>query len=77
MSDPEYIVLRPAPDLPPGVVPADLDGKWFPRGELLTRPGATRLRLAGASGIFLAEATGRTEEDPEGQRTAEVFEVRP
>lgn len=77
---PPFIVLRPAPDLPPGILPPEMEGVWYDREDLqVLGPDQTVLRLGGDV-VFVAVAIDRTETDPErppGQQTAQVFEVRP
>jgi hypothetical protein len=72
MSEPDLVVIRPAPSLPPGFLPRGWDGLWLDRSqipsELLVRPGA--------SGVATAVATGRFEVREDGA-VAEVFEVQP
>ena len=70
MSEPDYIVVRAAPDLPPGFLPRGLDGKWFDRATLPEQYGPYQW------GDAVAAATGRFETRDDGA-VAEVFEVRP
>lgn len=75
MSDPDYVVIRPAPDLPDGFLPDEMNGRWFDRDHIPEGPDdghATVARLGGA----VAVATGRFETREDGA-VAEVFEVRP
>ncbi|MCP9947353.1 hypothetical protein [Actinomadura madurae] len=75
MAEPDYMVIRPAADLPDGFLPDGMDGKWFDRSQLPKGPGdghATTARMGGA----VAVATGRFETREDGA-VAEVYEVRP
>ncbi|MFI7191450.1 hypothetical protein ACIBQ0_17085 [Nocardia nova] len=74
MSDePDYIVIRPAPDLPPGFLPDRLNGRWEDRSRLGIDHG---MDFTLASGGAVAVPTGRFETNDQGQ-VAEVYEVRP
>ncbi|PZG16486.1 hypothetical protein C1I95_17595 [Micromonospora craterilacus] len=64
-DEPDYVVVRPHPDLPAGFLPPDLDGRWFDRSAL---------RLG--SGTAVAVPSGRFEVRDDGA-VAEVYEVRP
>lgn len=67
---PDFIVIRPAPDLPPGFLPPHLDGRWFDTTEVplsYAEPG---------SGCAVAVPAGRFEVREDGA-VAEVWEVRP
>jgi hypothetical protein len=73
---PDYVVIRPAADLPAGFLPADLDGKWFDRSTLPTWIVRDRTGLAkdaGPGGV--AVPAGRFEVRDDGA-VAEVFEVQ-
>lgn len=70
MSAEDYIVVRPAPDLPPSFLPPGLDGKWVDRTMLPEDASPYRW------GDAVAVATGRFEARDDGA-VAEVFEVRP
>jgi hypothetical protein len=70
---PDYIVVRPAPDLPPGFLPESLDGRWFDTSHLHMATSAEALALAGGA---VAVPTGRLEQRDDGA-CAEVYEVRP
>lgn len=70
MSEPDYIVVRAAPNLPPGFLPRGLDGKWFDRATLPEQHGPYQW------GDSVAVATGRFEARDDGA-VAEVFEIRP
>ncbi|MBD3004900.1 hypothetical protein [Streptomyces sp. 5-10] len=71
MSIPDYVVVRPASDLPPGFLPPDLDGVWLDRQEF------DGCDLAFGHGGAIAVATGRFEVRESDGAVAEVFEVRP
>lgn len=71
MSEPDYIVVRPAPTLPPGFLPPGLDGKWFDRAMFPEGVGAY------SWGDAVAIATGRFEVRDSDGAVAEVFEIRP
>jgi hypothetical protein len=66
-NSPDYVVIRPAADLPSGSLPQDLDGKWFDRSQL------QESRLFGEA---VAVPSGRFEVRDDGA-VAEVYEVRP
>lgn len=71
MSEPNYIVVRPSADLPPGFLPPHLDGWWY---------GVTQLPdLFGphGAGDAVAVPTGRFEVRDSDGAVAEVYEVRP
>jgi hypothetical protein len=69
-----YIVIRPAPGLPDGFMPPDLDGKWI---DLDTVP----VRFPrNPEGVTVTEnvpvPTGRFEVRDHDGAVAEVYEVR-
>lgn len=68
MSEPDYVVIRAAADLPPGFLPESLDGKWFDRSDLPMSDGSMPAGVAVPSGRF---------ETREDGAVAEVWEVRP
>jgi hypothetical protein len=68
--DPDFIVIRGAPDLPAGYMPAGLDGTWFDLGDVAQAIGT----LAAAPGTALARPTGRFEFREDGA-CAEVWEI--
>lgn len=70
MSEPDYVVIRPAPDLPPEFLPGYLNGRWYDRAELPW--GGSSCGWIDA----VAVPTGRFEVRDDGA-VAEVFEVRP
>lgn len=72
MSEPNYVVVRPATDLPLGFLPESLDGTWFDVSQLPPGPGLTGIRMGSA----VAVPTGRFEAREDGA-VAEVYEVRP
>lgn len=74
MSIPDYVVIRPAADLPDGFLPDEMNGKWLDRSQLPTEPGDGHAAPAGPGGAT-AVATGRFETREDGA-VAEVFEVR-
>ena len=67
MTEPNFIVVRPAPDLPPGFLPASVDGKWF---------NSTAMAEGFAWGGAVAVPSGRFEVREDGA-VAEVYEVKP
>jgi hypothetical protein len=72
MSEPDYIVIRPALDLPAGFLPEREDGRWYDRNDVPYGPPA------GASpGDAVAVPTGRFEVRDSDGAVAEVLEVRP
>lgn len=75
-SEPNYVVVRPSPDLPPGFLPEHLDGKWFDISEMpfsFREPGEA---AAAGIGEAVSVPTGRFEYRDDGA-VAEVYEVRP
>lgn len=69
MSDlPDYVVIRAHPDLPPGFLPPQLDGRWYDRRDLPVRFGL---------GAAVAVPAGRFEVRDHDGAVAEVYEVRP
>lgn len=75
MSEPDHVVLRPAPDLPKGFLPPRKDGLWLDRATLTTGPDDGHKTIAQLGGA-VAVATGRFETREDGA-VAEVFEIRP
>lgn len=71
IPEPDWIVIRPAPDLPPGTLPAGLDGWWLNRRGWAA--DGTIVHQSGFVGHYAP--TGRFEE--RDGVVAEVFEVRP
>jgi hypothetical protein len=72
MNEPDYIVIRPAPDLPPGFLPAREDGRWYDRDNIPYGPPA-----GSSPGEAVAVPTGRFEVREYDGAVAEVYEVRP
>jgi hypothetical protein len=74
----DYIVIRPAADLPPGFLPPHQDGRWYDRASL---PPGPPPGSASPPGITVSEAvavpTGRFEVRDYDGAVAEVWEVRP
>jgi hypothetical protein len=71
MSEPDYVVIRPAPGLPDGFLPPHWDGRGIDRAtvpQVYTPPGA---HMTSATAV----PTGRFEVRDDGA-VAEVFEVR-
>ena len=69
MNEPDYVVIRPAADLPEGFLPPSWDGKWFDRATLPeTYAPITTGGVAVPSGRFEVREDGAV---------AEVWEVRP
>lgn len=69
LSPPDYVVLRPAPDLPAGFLPEYWDGLWIDYSVLLPN---LHVQIDGA----VAVPSGRFEQRDDGA-VAEVYEVRP
>lgn len=74
MSEPDYVVLRPDPDLPPGTLSPRDDGLWLDRSQVAQAyapasapPGITQMT---------AVPTGRFEVRDYDGVIAEVYEVR-
>jgi hypothetical protein len=76
MDEPDYLVIRPAPDLPPGFLPERENGRWYDRADMPWVSGERSLELIVRYGGGVAVATGRFEVRDDGA-VAEVFEVRP
>lgn len=76
MSEPDYIVIRPAADLPPGFLPEREDGRWYDRGAMPQADAESNMDALIRYGGGVAVATGRFEVREDGA-VAEVYEVRP
>lgn len=72
VSEPDWIVVRPSADLPPGSIPADIDGWWVDRRGWPA--SGTLIHQSGFVARF--EPTGRFEVREDGA-VAEVYEVQP
>ena len=72
MTEPDYIVIRPADNLPPGFLPERFDGMWFDRTTVPQRAMPVRAGMCET----LAVPTGRFEVRDDGA-VAEVWEVAP
>ncbi|MFI9845158.1 hypothetical protein ACIHFD_49625 [Nonomuraea sp. NPDC051941] len=79
-----FLVLRPAPSLPPGLLHPDRAGRWE-RREPITDPSYISLpvvhgldpsRISGQVSVLTARATGRVEINAD-RAAAEVYEVTP
>lgn len=77
MPEPDYIVIRPAPDLPPGFLPERENGRWYDRSDMRQVNSEDRLDLVIQYGGGVAVATGRFEVRDYDGAVAEVYEVRP
>lgn len=78
MNEPDYIVVRAAPDLPPGFLPPHLDGRWYDRRDIADGPPAGTPLPGGVAGAqAVAVATGRFEVREYDGAVAEIWEVRP
>lgn len=73
VSEPDYVVIRPAPDLPPGFVPPHWDGRWLDRADMPFGPPPAD----GTWSTATAVPTGRFEVRDSDGAVAEVYEVRP
>jgi len=71
MTESDYVVIRPAGDLPPRFFPKGWDGLWIDRSHL-----ASKLIDPEDCSTAVAVPTGRFEVRDDGA-VAEVFEVRP
>lgn len=82
MANPDWIVLRFSPKVPPDLVPEELEGHWFDRSTLhgkveMTREVSTISPENLGSRITrqsVARPTGKFEVD-EDMQVAEVYEV--
>lgn len=77
MTEPDYIVIRPAADLPPGFLPAGEDGRWYERAAMPLADEDQRANALVGYGGGIAVATGRFEVRDYDGAVAEVYEVRP
>jgi hypothetical protein len=74
---PDYIVIRPAADLPEGFLPEGWDGKWFDRSEIPAgRAGGPVIGGPNRVSSAVAVPTDRLEFREDGA-VAQVWEVRP
>jgi hypothetical protein len=69
---PNYIVIRPASDLPPGFLPPHLDGRWFDGNDI---PHGFTAQHNGTEAVVVP--TGRFEVRESDGAVAEVYEMRP
>ncbi|MYY79816.1 MULTISPECIES: hypothetical protein [unclassified Streptomyces] len=76
MSEPDYIVVRPAPSFR-GTLPPRLDGWWYDRADFPEALPGQGIDAIVRYGGFVAVATGRFEVRDYDGAVAEVFEVRP
>lgn len=69
-----YVVIRPAPDLPPGFMPDYYNGRWLDKWDI---PGAYYGEESSPTppGTGVAVATGRFERRDDGE-LAEVYEMQ-
>lgn len=70
---PRYIVVRAHPDLPPGFLPPEQEGRWYGEELLPLLDGDDEFAWGGGA---VAVRTDRFERRDDGV-TARVFEVRP
>lgn len=75
MDEPDYVVIRPAPDLPTNGLPSILNGRWFDRTDLPSN-GAVGFPVSAAGLGAVAVPTDRFEVRADG-KVAQVWEVRP
>jgi hypothetical protein len=68
---PDYIVIRPAPGLPPGFLPPHLDGRWYDAAQI------PELFRSHSLSDAVAVPSGRLEVRDSDGAVAEVYEVRP
>lgn len=71
MTEPDFVVIRPAPDLPPGVFPPHLDGRWYNLADVPRGFGA-----APGGRECVAVPAGRFEVRDSDGAVAEVWEGR-
>jgi hypothetical protein len=78
MSDADYIVIRPAADLPPGFLSEHFNGRWIDRAHM---PQASSTEASQDTAIqyggMVAVPTGRFETRDYDDAVAEIYEVRP
>lgn len=72
-AEPDYVVIRPAADLPPGAMPECFNGRWYDRARIGPPSPDSAER---SMGKFTAVPAGRFEVRDDGA-VAEVWEVRP
>ncbi len=73
MREPDYIVLRPAADLPPGFLPERFNGLWIDRADMQQASSTEASHDAAARyGGMIAVPTGRFETRDYDQAVAEV-----
>lgn len=77
MAEPDYLVIRPSPDLPPDFyVPPHWDGRWLNRAEVPEGPPPGTPMPDGVVGAqAVVVPTGRFEVRDDGA-VAEVWEIR-
>lgn len=78
MNDPDYIVIRPAPECPPGFLPPSFDGRWYDLADMPQPldPEAAQGRAV-AWGGMAAVPIGRFEIRDYDGAVAAVYEVGP
>ncbi|WP_413102249.1 hypothetical protein [Streptomyces sp. Inha503] len=74
MREPDYIVIRPATNLPPGFLSPHEDGRWY---DASTMPEMVLGPLAPGETRAVAVPTGRFEVRDHDGAVAEVWEVQP
>ena len=84
-SEPPFIVLRAARGVPFGWMPADLEGRWYNRADLIPATPGERLLAGplarrtpdGPSGWAVCIPTSRVEHRDYDGASAQVYEVHP
>ncbi|MBZ6102709.1 hypothetical protein ACH4NO_18030 [Streptomyces olivaceus] len=77
MNEPDYIVIRPAPDLPEGFLPERENGRWYDRADMPQAGVESSVDALIRYGGGVAVATDRFEVRDYDGAVAEVYEVRP
>jgi len=72
---PNWVVIRPGPDLPAGFMPAQLDGQWLDLNKVPLAPFQKLVDMATPPGIGVARPTGPFETPDSDGAVAEVWEI--
>ncbi len=77
MSGPDWIVVRPSPDLPPGYLSPKWDGRWIDGSQLPKAPAPGQLPPGFIETTMTLTPTGRFEMRDHDGAVAEVWEAHP